>query len=434
MANNKDFILNNAVEVGGPTKVTLGTVTNNNVDLSTGNYFADTPSGVSTYTFSNPADVQSFQLEVTGGTAEVAQNFSTTLYTGNGSTQTITNGIDLANDGGLVWIKSRSITTDPTLFDTERGVLNRLRSNETTAEFYLLNSLTSFNSDGFSLGSNTDVNWGTPETYVSWTFKKAAGFFDCISYTGTGVNGRTVSHNLGVEPGVIIVKQTSAAGEPWMVYHRSLGSLARLNLNNTNQAVTANDEPWYGVDPTSTEFTVAYNSTNANGASYIAYLFAHDVASDGLIQCSSYTGTGATGNAINLGWEPQWVIIKRTDALGQWRIFDSERGVITDGFDNFLLAENSIYELNNAEDSIDFTSTGFTLKSSNTNMNASGGSYVYIAIRAASDPDITWPASVQWTAGTAPQSPAVGEKDVYTFVTDDGGTTYIGLQTADNLS
>lgn len=434
MANNKDFILNNAVEVGGPTKVTLGNVTNNNVDLSTGNYFADTPSGVSTYTFSNPADVQSFQLEVTGGTAEIVQNFSTTLYTGNGSTQTITNGIDLANDGGLVWIKGRTQSAaDHELFDTERGVLKELRTNGTGDQNTLANSLTSFNSNGFSVGNAFYI--GTSgESYASWTFKKAAGFFDCISYTGTGVNGRTVSHNLGVEPGVIIVKQTSASGEPWMVYHRSLGSLARLNLNNTNQAVTANDEPWYGVDPTSTEFTVAYNSTNANGASYIAYLFAHDVASDGLIQCSSYTGTGATGNAINLGWEPQWVIIKRTDALGQWRIFDSERGVITDGFDNFLLAENSIYELNNAEDSIDFTLTGFTLKSSNANMNASGGSYVYIAIRAASDPDITWPASVQWTAGTAPQSPAVGEKDVYTFVTDDGGTSYIGLQTADNLS
>jgi hypothetical protein len=96
MANDKDFILKNAVEVGGPTNVTLGTVTSDDIDLSTGNYFKDTPSGTSTYTISNAGDVQSFQLEVTGGTEEVAQNFSTTIYTGDSANRDIVNNIDLS--------------------------------------------------------------------------------------------------------------------------------------------------------------------------------------------------------------------------------------------------------------------------------------------------------------------------------------------------
>jgi hypothetical protein len=437
MANDKDFLLKNAVEVGGPTKVTLGTVTANNVDLSTGNYFADTPSGTSTYTFSNAGDVQSFQIEVTGGTAEVAQNFSTTLYTGTGTTQTITNGIDLAGDGGLVWLKSRSAATNNYVYDTERGVGQRLITNTTSSQFNATDSLTAFNSDGFSLGADTiagQVNI-SGNTYVSWTFKKEPSFFDVVTWTGDGVStGRAISHNLGVVPGMVIVKCTSTS-EQWVIKHKDAGNL----FFTTAAANSGNDPVFWGdgtsyIAPTDSVFTVGHfgNFVNASGQTYVAYLFAHDDAADGLIQCGSYTGTGSAGLAINIGWEPQWFMMKRTDTAGaDWFIFDSQR--------DFSVSPQKILRANAADaegTTTAFlpTATGVELLGTFSSVNASGGNYIYIAIRAASDPDITWPASVEWTGGTAPSSPAVGETDVYTFVTDDGGTSYVGIQSADNIS
>ena len=106
MANDKDFVVNGPVVVGKDTKVTVGTVTSGAVDLSTGNYFVDSPSGAYTYSFTNPGAVQAFQIEATGGSAAVASTFSTTLYAGTGAAQTITNGLDLSGDGGLVWTKT----------------------------------------------------------------------------------------------------------------------------------------------------------------------------------------------------------------------------------------------------------------------------------------------------------------------------------------
>lgn len=434
MANDKDFILKNAVEVGGPTKVTVGTVTSNNVDLSTGNYFVDTPSGVSTYTFSNPADVQAFQLEVTGGTAEVAQNFSTTLYTGNGATQTITNGIDLANDGGLVWVKNRtSASYDHYIVDSETGNLSfALASNSTrgkTFDFSPYSFISALNSDGFSIGNGGgdlgDLN-ASGNNYVSWTFKKAAGFFDIVTYTGDGVAGRTVSHNLGADVGTLIVKKTSGV-DNWFVWHRGLTDATYRIILNLTSGEQQQTNAWNSTAPTSTEFTLGDNANvNENGASYVAYLFAHDVAADGLIQCGSFTTNGSGSATVNLGWEPQFAIIKGTSVASQWVLLDSARGWVNGSSDNWLRANAA-----DAEQSNDLghpTATGFEVA------NFASGNYIYIAIRAASDPDITWPASVQWSGGTAPQSPAVGEKDVYTFVTDDGGTSYVGIQSADNIS
>jgi len=432
MANDKDFIIKNALEVGKDTKVTLGTVTSNNVDLSTGNYFADTPSGTSTYTFSNPGDVQAFQLELTGGTAEVASVFSTTLYTGNGSTQTITNGIDLAGEGGLVWVKTRAVSDNHSLIDTERGGTYELNSNTTSGQGGGL--AFTFNSDGFSIGNS--IRNANTAPYASWTFRKAAGFFDVVTYTGDGVAGRTVSHNLGTTVGTLIVKKTSGT-DNWFVWHRNLTDATYRLLLNFTTAQTQQTNAWNSTAPTSTEFTLGDNANvNENGATYVAYLFAHDTAADGLIQCGSYTGAGSgSSTEVDLGWEPQWVMIKdTTDSIdSNWMIFDNMRGIATGGNDAYLKANSSSEEF--AYDFIDLTSTGFkTSTNGYGDTNTSGNTYIYIAIRAASDPDITWPASVEWTAGVAPSAPATGETDVYTFVTDDGGTSYIGLQTADNLS
>jgi len=438
MANDKDFILKNAVEVGGPTNVTLGTVTSDDIDLSTGNYFKDTPTGTSTYTISNAGDVQSFQLEVTGGTAEVAQNFSTTLYTGNGSTQTITNGIDLANDGGLVWTKDRDTAVYHALTDTERGGQYALYSPVTDAQVDRGSDfITSFNSNGYSIGADGLLN--DTYNYVSWTFKKAAGFFDIVTYTGDGVAGREIAHNLGTTVGTLIIKSTSNTGD-WKTWHRSLSSTQHIKLNSTAAATTLNTAAFFGDDtsviaPTDSVFTIGSSSpVNLSGATYVAYLFAHDTAADSLIKCGSYTGNGSTsGPTVTLGWEPQWLLLKNASTGGTgWIIVDTERN-LGSGNDYILQPQSSGAEITNL-DYYTPSSTGFQVVTTADGANTNGDTYIYIAIRASSLPAITWPSSIEWAGGVAPAAPAVGETDVFTITTDDGGTTYTGVKTADNLS
>ena len=438
MANDKDFLLKNAVEVGGPTKVTLGSITSGDIDLATGNYFADTPTGASTYTISNAGDVQSFQLEVTGGTEEVAQNFSTTTYAGTSASLTINNGIDLAGEDGLTWIKCRNAAEDHFLFSSLQngsGQTLFLKSNTTGAA--VATNGVSQTATGFTVPVDGMVNQ-TGNDYVSWTFKKEPSFFDVVTYTGTG-SAQTISHNLGGVPGMIIVKKYagSGGGEPWEVYHRGVDSTApedyRLILNSTSERLSGSTR-WNNTVPTSTEFTLGNESSvNGSGISYVAYLFAHDDAADGLIQCGSYTGTGAIGNTITLGWEPQWIMVKNTDAGTPWVMVDVPRGMPEDGSGPRLLANASDAEVTNASFFAP-RATGFEVTKQNTYVNTSGQNYIYIAIRAASDLDLTWPSSIEWAGGVAPSAPATGETDVFTLSTDDGGTSYVGVKTADNLS
>jgi len=430
MANDKDFVVAGAVEVGKDTKVTLGTVTSNNIDLATGNYFADTPSGTSTYTISNAGDVQSFQLEVTGGTAEVLSNFSTTLYTGTGTTQTITNNIDLAGDGGIVWVKCRSDTADHRLIDTDGGANNILTPNNTSAYFNNSTIFSSFNSDGFSVATDVATN-GSGRTYVSWSFKKEPSFFDVVTYTGDGVAGLTLNHSLGGTVGSMFVKCTSHADD-WYVYHIETGA-THSSFLNTTAAAAANGAYWNNTAPTTTQFTVGDNAgVNANGRTYVAYLFAHDDAADGLIQCGSFTTDGSGAATVNdIGWQPQWILMKSsTSSADDWEVLDTTRGWSTSG--GAKLAPNTSnqeYPTYYGENQAYPTQEGFI-----NNALYSNQTYIYVAIRAASDPDITWPSSIEWAGGIAPSAPAVGETDVYTLVTDDGGTSYVGVKTADNLS
>jgi hypothetical protein len=308
--------------------------------------------------------------------------FSTYLYTGNGSTQTITNGIDLSGQGGLVWIKWRNTTygsVDHNLYDTSRGVLNRILSNTTDAQVTQASSLTAFNSTGFSLGGTSGTN-GNNANYVSWTFREQPKFFDVVTYTGTG-SARTVAHNLGSVPGCIIVKRTDTSGFDWPVYHRSTGNTQRLLLNDTVPAA-ASSGFWNDTTPTSTVFTVGSNvNTNASGGTYVAYLFAHDAGgfpvsgggSTNGISCGSWTGTGSTFT-VNLGYEPQWLMFKRTDDVGDWIIIDNMRGVTVDGADAYLRPNTSGAE-SNITGGATLNSTGFSWAT------GAGSTFIYIAIR-----------------------------------------------------
>jgi hypothetical protein len=300
--------------------------------------------------------------------------FSTYLYTGNSSTQTITNGIDLAGKGGLVWLKARNSAENHFLFDTNRGVQKRLVSNSTADEFELSDGLSAFNSNGFTLGSGYTAN-GSGLTVASWTFRKAPNFFDVVTYTGNGVSGRAISHNLGVAPGVIIVKRRNGVND-WPVYHRSLGDNKAMILNSTASVYT-----WDVLStstPTATQFFVnAQDEVNTNGGTYVAYLFAHDTASTGLIQCGSFTTDGSGVATVTLGWEPQWVLFKSSSATDNWRIVDNMRGFANAGAssDARLFPNSSSQEF--FSDTANPTATGFVTQG---DLQASQ-TFIYVAIR-----------------------------------------------------
>ena len=326
-----------------------------------------------------------------GGVVAVIPNyienvFSTYLYTGTGASQSIVNGIDLSTKGGLVWLKPRSSTTyqDHLLFDTARGASHFLFSNSTMAELVVGGVLTAFNANGFDLGSSVRVN-ASGVSNVAWTFRKQPKFFDVVTYTGTGSN-TTVAHNLGSVPGCIIVKRTDTAGD-WQVYHNSLTSAAySIQLDLTN-AQASTPTVWNSTAPTSTVFSVGTNAdVNASGGTYVAYIYAHNAGgfgltgTDNVISCGSYTGTGAAGNFVSLGWEPQYVMIKDASSTYGWYIQDVMRGMSNTG-EEFLFANTSGAATNSPANYITPNATGFTVNSGASGLNASGDSYIYIAIR-----------------------------------------------------
>jgi len=310
--------------------------------------------------------------------------FSTYLYTGNSSTQTINNGIDLAGKGGMVWIKSRSAaTTNHRIFDTNRGVGNSISSNLTTAQSFATSSLDGFLSSGFSIqGFNGEIN-DSARTYASWTFRKQPKFFDVVTWTGNGAS-QNISHNLGSQPGMVIVKRTNAT-EAWGVAVRQSSTTyaTGLSLNTTDAAV------YQGVTSYNTYFTSTYfdayrvisaaGDRNTSGATYVAYLFAHDAGgfgltgTDNVISCGSFTTDGFGIATVNLGYEPQWLLYKDIGSGGyDWQIIDNMRGFTTSTADKLLQPNTSAAESSN--NIVGPTATGF-------HFDLRPGTYIYIAIR-----------------------------------------------------
>ena len=322
-----------------------------------------------------------------GGVA-VANVFSTTLYTGNATADTkITTGVDLQTNGGLLWTKKRSASADHYLWDSINAFdggtsttysSKRIKSNAVDAMGTEANALMSFETDGFVVSTNGAIN-GSGSTYVSWSWLKAPKWFDVIQYTGTG-SAQTISHNLANEVGMILIKQTSAGSTDWSVYHRSLGGTKNLRLDDT-RAETTNIGYFNDTDATSTEFTVGYlGDINGSGSTYIAYVFAHN---EDLIQCGSYTGNGSsTGPVIDLGFEPQWLLIKKaTGGAQSWAMYDTKRGIVSGGDDALLFADTTSDEIG-SYDSLSVTSTGFKLDATHDWVNTSGETYIYMAIKA----------------------------------------------------
>ena len=323
--------------------------------------------------------------------------FSTYLYTGTNATQTITNGIDLAGKGGLVWIKRR---TDEAhyLFDTNRGALAEINSDGLEESQIKANSLTSFNSDGFSLGSWGGTNYSVApyNTYASWTFRKAAKFFDVVTYTGNGNSSKIINHNLNCMPGMIIVKTTASSAD-WVVCNRYtdtnyFGRNATYNygLNTTSIAGAGVDPTLRGITTTSfdaaklsgTNASYEINIGNASGQTYVAYLFAHDTSADGIIQGGGFMANASGIATVTLGWQPQYLLVNRDSAGSGWQIYDTMKGwpVTTDGtnvrdlYANLASAETNGFPFSP-------TATGFTLQGVNPN-----DIFTYMAIRMPNKP------------------------------------------------
>ena len=314
--------------------------------------------------------------------------FSTFLYVGNSGTQSISNGIDLSGEGGLVWIKNRSTSnTYHALFDTERGTERYLYTNGNGAEYYYANNgVTSFNSNGFTVKGTSDW-WGlSGEDICSWTFRKAPGFFDVQTWAGNGVAGRTISHDLGSTPGMIILKKISSGGinRNWWCWHRSISSTPII----LNQEAAAGNYSGIFGSVSSTSFAIGSDeNTNASGHTYVAYIFAHDDQSFGtnsdesIIKCGSYTGTGSSGNTVNLGFEPQFLLIKQTNTSRNWYLADNMRGIATGQYTAYLQPNINHAETDGAGPTIALHATGFELTNHSALVNESSGSYVYMAIR-----------------------------------------------------
>lgn len=311
-------------------------------------------------------------LASAGSGETVDDVFSTTLYTGTGSAQTITNGINLSGEGGLVWIKGRDFHRDNHLQDTERGTSKALRSDSAYIPADNTNQITSFNSNGFSIGSLISVG-SNNENFVSWTFRKAPKFFDVVTYTGNG-SGQTISHDLDTTPGMIFIKRTDGISN-WVAYHHSLGSGSFMSLNTNN--VEAPDSHFNYTNPTTTEFTLGSNNdSNGINNTFVAYLFAKD---EDFIKCGSWIGSSAP-NAVNVGFEPQFLMIKST-ASGDWYVLDTQRGVAVDpGTDYTLRWSQTLFE--GGANALYFTSTGFTHETNMYDFNNIGTEYIYMAIAA----------------------------------------------------
>jgi len=315
--------------------------------------------------------------------------FNTKLYTGNGSTNAIT-GVDFQPD--FVWIKNRDDVHGHQLYDVIRGVTKRLSSNNTGAEATDSTGLTSFDSDGFTVGSETAVNANT-ENIVAWNWLGANGTasntdgsitstvsanttsgFSIVSYTGTGSAG-TIGHGLNAVPKMIISKSL-ANGEHWGTYHASLGNGKVIALNSTDGSIT-NSTYWNNTSPTTSVWSVGTSPLTNHPHASIAYCFAEK---KGFSKFGSYTGNGSTdGTFVYTGFKPSFILSKRTDVSGQnWTIWDNKRSSSNFNPTDKILHPN-VSNTENTADDTDFLSNGFKLRATALGMNASGSSYIYMA-------------------------------------------------------
>ena len=331
--------------------------------------------------------------------------FQTVLYQGNSGTLAVTldGSVDMQPD--WVWIKARSGTdavVNHALYDSVRGTSKQLKANNTSADL-AQGGITSFDSDGFTLGSYIDANYNG-NNCVAWCWKAGTAFsndasatsvgsidsagsvntdagFSIIGYTGagdgSGSSAQTVAHGLGVAPEMIIVKNRADATN-WYVYHHKNTAAPATDVLylNLDSATADDDGPWNDVAPTSSVFTVGGdNGTNGNGDGMIAYCFAEK---QGYSKFGSYTGNGnADGAFIYLGFKPVFCMFRNTTG-DKWSIFDGVRNTFNE-VDNNLRPNLNEAEVDQANKEVDFLSNGIKIRTSSGEWNGSGHNLVFMA-------------------------------------------------------
>jgi len=319
----------------------------------------------------------------------LADSFANKLYTGTGVSGLAVTGLGFRPS--MVWIKNRDSVRDHNLADIVQGVSREITPNTTEAQEN--RSVTSFDSDGFTLDNASSNYNANGDNYVAWNWKanpiptintdgtiqsiasaNQASGFSIVKYTGDGTSGSTVGHNLGTTPEVVIYKRLDAIAS-WIFKSTLLNTDDYLALNLTDQVFSDSGVFWNGTAPTSTVFTLGNSaSVNASSGEYMSYCF---ISISGFSKIGTYTGNGSTQSITGLGFQPSWLLIKNMDSARGWQMFDSSRGA------NQLLFANS-----NSEDSSEpagtslssFDSDGFTVGSGN-GVNESGDTLLYMAFK-----------------------------------------------------
>jgi hypothetical protein len=302
--------------------------------------------------------------------------FQCKLWTGNDGSNALTLDGDENMQPDLVWLTPRNKTDNKRIQDSVRGAGKMLPSNSSGAE-ESLSEFVSFDTDGFTLNTSDGGYNSSSYNYVAWCWKESADAgFDIVSFTGNATN-RTISHSLSAVPDMVIVKNRSDSVS-WKVWHNALAGTKYLEID-TNGAEATGATVWNSTTPTSSVFSVGTaNSTNGSSDNIIAYCFAEK---QGFSKFAKYTGNGnADGPFCYCGFRPAFVMVKRADSAREWMIWDNKRDTYNPTKAVLHPDNTAVEDSSTSYEMIDVLSTGFKLRQSDVDTNASGGTYIFYAV------------------------------------------------------
>jgi len=330
-----------------------------------------------------------------------SQYHQSVIYTGNGSSQSITFGGNSDMQPDMLWTKSRGDNSDPIIRDSQRGIANRLLVHATDGHGGATGT-TSFDSDGFSLDSTGTVN-ANSQTFVAWGWKANGGTettnqsesgsqiacsvqanttagFSIITYTGTGGTGHTFLHGLGAAPGWLLIKRTSGT-EDWLVFHHKNTSDPATDhlLLNTNDATSDSATRFDDTAPNGTEVTCGNNAViNGDGSTYVCWAWKEV---KGFSKFGGYKGNGSSsdGPFVYTGFKPAWLMTKKSSASDHWKIYDNQRDPFNDGSLTGMKANQNESEADAGTRGIDLLSNGFKIREGDGDTNGVNQEFIYMA-------------------------------------------------------